>query len=334
MRCCKRRSQRHDCHLQVLRISNPKSCPHPKLPLPFLKLQRISAFNDERKAACYMRVMCVHSCLFSAACLSSKPLPFSPLSPASQSSDAAVTRVDDSCALDLIDSLPYPSCFFPAAILCSARVAFGFSNGAIDIICNNDALEISCHTGCICIIDCSACSVLQRVTVHNKDISSICCVSASCNDSVNASGDIVMASACKAGVVVVTVLGGSSCSLNTFKPKVHPSQMNTFRYLFCVPFLLTACFNQGGGNGDQHKPWAAVALVMCPAPDRHLLLLYGGGAGELFCCRVQLYSSTIDLKPSLSSVIELRDRGHSRTIFAIRSRATIDDVQVVGAIQF
>ena len=213
-------------------------------------------------------------------------------------------------------------------------MAFGFSNGAIDIICNNVAVAFSCHTGCICIIDCSACSVLQRVTVHNKDVSSICCVLASCNDSVNASGDVVMASACKAGVVVVTVLGGSSCSLNTFKPKVQPFQMNHFEHSYYVPFLLTACCNQGGGNGDQHKPWAAAALVVCPAPDRQLLLLYGGCAGELYCCRVQLHSSTIDMKPTLSPVVELRDRGHSRTIFAIRARAAVDDVQVVGAMQF
>lgn len=41
-----------------------------------------------------------------------------------------------------------------------------------------------------------------------------------------------------------------------------------------------------------------------------------------------------DLKPSASSAVELRDRGHSRTVFAIRARAAVDDVQVVSAVQF
>jgi hypothetical protein len=91
------------------------------------------------------------------------------------------------------------------------------------------------------------------------------------------------------------------------------------------------CGVQGGGGGDQQKPWAAVALVTCPAPDGQLLLLYGGGAGELFCCTVILRGSGgSDLKPCTSPAVELRDRGHSRTIFSVRARATVDDVQVVG----
>lgn len=80
-------------------------------------------------------------------------------------------------------------------------------------------ITCSFHTGCICVIDCSACSVLQRVTVHNKDISSVCCIAVA----ADACTHVVMASACKAGVVAVTVLGGSSCSLNSFKSKVQPA---------------------------------------------------------------------------------------------------------------
>lgn len=77
-------------------------------------------------------------------------------------------------------------------------------------------------TGCICIIDCTTCSVLQRVTVHNKDISSISCVLAPGSSAADALNQVVMASACKAGVVAVTILGGSSFSLNAFKSKVIP----------------------------------------------------------------------------------------------------------------
>ena len=74
--------------------------------------------------------------------------------------------------------------------------------------------------------------------------------------------------------------------------------------------------------------------MMSPAPDRQLLLLYGGGAGELFCCKVQVPITSGDLKPSVTSATELRDRGHSRTVFAIRARAAVDDVQVVGTMRF
>ena len=78
--------------------------------------------------------------------------------------------------------------------------------------------------------------------------------------------------------------------------------------------------------------------MTAPAPDGQLLLLYGGGAGEVFCSRVQLHSSSssssssssIELKPSVSPAFELRDRGHIRTIFTIRARADGDGVQAVG----
>ena len=98
--------------------------------------------------------------------------------------------------------------------------------------------------GCICIIDCSACSVLQRVTVHNKDISSLCCVAAVCEGAGDATSHLVMASACKAGVVAVTVLGGSSFSMNTFKSKVRAHA--------------------------QH-PLARHANSICPPPSPHLI---------------------------------------------------------------
>ena len=75
--------------------------------------------------------------------------------------------------------------------------------------------------------------------------------------------------------------------------------------------------------------------MTAPAPDGQLLLLYGGGAGVVFCSRVQLHSSSsssssIELKPSVSPAFELRDRGHIRTIFTIRARADGDGVQAVG----
>ena len=92
-------------------------------------------------------------------------------------------------------------------------------------------MHFQLRTGCICIIDCAACSVVQRITVHNKDISSLCCVAACSNVNVDASSQIVMASACKAGVVAVTVLGGGSFSLNTFKSKVQSSLLKKKFYM-------------------------------------------------------------------------------------------------------
>ena len=177
---------------------------------------------------------------------------------------------------------------------------------------------------------------MQRVTVHNKDISSICCVAAACDGAADSPSQIVMASSCKAGVVAVTVLGGSTWSVNTFRSKVPPLH-TLFLLTTCLPFhsIPPSCFLQGGAGADQQKPWTAAALVTFPAPDKQLLLLYGGGAGELFCCRVQVLSSGgTDMRPSASSAVELRDRGHSRTVFAIRARAAVDDVQVVSAVQF
>jgi hypothetical protein len=134
-----------------------------------------------------------------------------------------------------------------------------------------------------------------------------------------------MASACKAGVVVVTVVGGGSCSLTSFKSKVLQLMV-----LEITVHPLLMCCRQGSAGGDLLKPWAAAALVVCPAPCEQLLLLYGGTAGELFCSKIQLQStSSTDVKPSASSAVELRDRGHSRTIFTIRARSTAVGVQVV-----